>query len=363
MRVAIVCFPHFGGSGVVATELAIYLAKKGVKVFIVCKDKPRRLGDNNDVHFVKINLQPYPLFSQGLYTCAVAESIAKLIYREKLDIVNVHYALPHGLSAILARDIVSNTDIKVVTTVHGTEVALENIREAYKNVISFILRSSDKVTTVSKDLDNKIKSYFQIDDTVVIPNFVDYFRFKPYPPDKREKSVVYISSFREVKNPLRVVPIFERVAQFVNDAKLVIVGDGPLLARVKDSVEKSKLKDKVYFVGQVVRVEDILSKARVLLLTSAYESFGLVALEAQSCGVPVVAYNVGGLPEVVINEKTGYLVPYSNDTLMVEKIKNLLLDDQIFTSFSKNCRKHVVNNFDYSKTAYKYFSLFNSLVK
>lgn len=351
MNIGIVCYPTFGGSGVIATELAKGLALKNHNVHILSYARPARLDAfQSNISFHEVNLTTYPLFEYPPYDLALANQMVNLIEYANIEVLHVHYAIPHATSAYLAKQILGEqaAHIPIITTLHGTDITLVGSDPSYKNVVDFSINQSDGVTAVSEYLKEETFRRFDIRrDIEVIPNFIDLKRFKKSnkvhfkkaicPED--EKVVVHVSNFREVKRLPEVIEIFYRVLQNDIKAKLLLVGDGPERQRAEMRCRELSICDQVRFLGKQENVEEILSIADLFLIPSASETFGLAALEAMSCSVPVVSTNAGGLPEVNIEGKTGFLCDVGDVECMAKGALKILSDENLYNKMARNSRK------------------------
>ena len=318
MKIGIVCYPTFGGSGVVATELGIALAKKGHKVHFITYSQPTRLDFfNENLFYHEVDIRTYPLFQYPPYELALASTLVNVIQYEKLDLLHVHYAIPHASAAYMAKQILRthHLEIPVITTLHGTDITLVGKDASYEPVVTFSINESDGVTAVSQDLKEDTFKHFKITQHIeVIPNFIDLQRFKKQKKDhfktaicpEGEKLVVHTSNFRKVKRVDDVVKIFRNIRQHMK-AKLLLVGDGPERNHIETLGRDLQISDDIRFLGKLEAVEEVLSVADLFLMPSEKESFGLAALEAMACEVPVISSNTGGLPELMIDGKTGYM--------------------------------------------------------
>jgi N-acetyl-alpha-D-glucosaminyl L-malate synthase BshA len=351
MNIGIVCYPTFGGSGVVATELAKGLAARDHDVHILSYARPARLDTfRTNISYHEVNMNTYPLFEYPPYDLALANQMANLIEYEDIDVLHVHYAIPHATSAYLAKQILGEkaANIPLITTLHGTDITIVGSDPSYKSVVDFSINQSDGVTAVSEYLRDETYQRFDIKkDIKVIPNFIDLDRFKK--SDKNhfkkaicpedEKVVVHVSNFREVKRVPEVVSIFNRVLQNDIKAKLLLVGDGPDRQRAEQRCRELGICGQVRFLGKQDQVEDILSIADLFLIPSGSETFGLAALEAMSCSVPVVSSNIGGLPEVNVHGETGYLCDLDDIDCMGDHAVKILSDEELHHQMSQNARK------------------------
>lgn len=350
MNIGIVCYPTFGGSGVVATELAKGLANKGHDLHILSYSRPARLDAfRTDITFHEVDLSSYPLFEYPPYDLALANVMVNLIKHSKLDVLHVHYAIPHATSAYLAKQILGDEakHVPIITTLHGTDITLIGSDPSYKDVVDFSINQSDGVTAVSEYLKQETFNKFDIKkDIRVIPNFIDLDRFqksnkshfkKAICPDD-EKVITHVSNFREVKRVPDVVSTFDQILKNGVDAKLLMVGDGPDRQKAENRCRELGICDKVRFLGKQERVEEVLSISDLFLIPSGSETFGLAALEAMSCGVPVVSSNIGGLPEVNTHGVTGYLCELGDVECMGRCSTEILKDEKLHTKMSKAAR-------------------------
>jgi L-malate glycosyltransferase len=346
MKIGIVCYPTFGGSGVVATELGKALAKNGHKVHFITYTQPARLDFfNENIFYHEVNIASYPLFQYPPYESALAGKMVDVVKYEKLDILHVHYAIPHATSAFLAKQILKlqGIDIPVVTTLHGTDITIVGKDASLAPVVTFSINESDGVTTVSADLRKDTFEAFAINKEIeVIPNFVDLNRFKKQSKDhfKRiicpndEKLLVHTSNFRKVKRIEDIIKVFAKLKTQI-PSKLLLVGDGPERGPMEQLCRDLKICDDVRFVGKLDAIEEVLSVADLFLMPSEKESFGLAALEAMACEVPVISSNTGGLPELNVQGVTGFL---SNVGDVDDMVKNALyiLQDENLPTFKAN---------------------------
>jgi L-malate glycosyltransferase len=352
MNIGIVCYASVGGSGIVATELGKELALRGHQVHILSSDTPVRLGDYMPgLSFHRVEAPHYPLFREPQYLLTLANKIVQVARDERLDIVHAHYAIPHATAAYLARQILATTPNafvpRVVTTLHGTDITLLGADRSYSEIVAFGIEQSDGVTAVSESLKRDTYQELRVRrDIRVIPNFIDCEtnRRSPVPGLREsfapggEKLLIHVSNFRPVKRVTAAVEVFARVQRTVR-SRLIMVGDGPDLA---DAVARSRalgLGDSVQFVGEQDRVIPLLSTADVFLLPSLQESFGLAALEAMACELPVVASRVGGLPEVVEHGVSGFLHPPDDLDGMAASTVRLLTDDLLHRRFAAASRR------------------------
>lgn len=367
MKVGILCYPTHGGSGVVATELGKYLAGRGHEVHFINYQQPFRLrGFHSRIFYHEVEVSSYPLFKFPPYTLALINKVAAVAREAGLDIIHAHYAIPHSLCAYLAREMVGRDKVKIITTLHGTDITLVGNDPSFREITTFSIRESDAVTAVSKSLQQETAAIFTSEKQVeVIPNFIDTGLYTPGVKDggreKKEKVLLHISNFRPVKRVTDVIRIFQKVQEEV-PARLVMVGDGMDRFGAADLVQELGLKKKVFFLGNQDDVLPVLQGADVFLLPSEKESFGLVALEAMACGVPVVASDIGGIPEVVKNGSTGFLYPVGDIDAMAAGCLALCRDGELHAEFSRQARRRAVNCFDSGKIIPVYEGLYQRVL-
>lgn len=351
MNIGIVCYPTFGGSGVIATELAKGLANRGHNLHILSYSRPARLDSfRTDITFHEVDLSTYPLFEFPPYDLALANMMVNLIQYEKLDVLHVHYAIPHATSAYLAKQILNEkaAKIPVITTLHGTDITLIGSDPSYKQVVDFSINKSDGVTAVSEYLKNETYNLFDIHKEIkVIPNFIDIDRFKRSKngdfkktvSPEGEKLITHVSNFREVKRVPDVVAAFSHVLDNGVKAKLLMVGDGPDRPRAEQKCRELGMCSHVKFLGKQEQVEEILSVSDLFMIPSGSETFGLAALEAMGCGVPVISSDIGGLPEVNIQGETGYLCKLGDVEAMGKLATEILKDEKLHNRMAIAARK------------------------
>ena len=370
MRIAIVCYPSQGGSGVVASELALGLAERGHTVHIVSYSVPFRLSAYNpNVVVHEVEVASYPLFKYPPYTLGLATKLAEVASDEQLDVIHAHYAVPHAVSAFLAREIIGEGAPKIVTTLHGTDITLVGADESFHRVTRFAMEVSDAVTAVSQYLKRRTIEEFSLERSIdVIYNFIDTNRGNGGPDcgserwaPNGEKILMHASNFRPVKRVSDVVRVFELVCREL-PAKLLLVGEGPERLFVKQLVKELGLAEHVHFLGEQQYLETLLTAADLFLLPSEQESFGLVALEAMNCNVPVVGARVGGLPEVVLHGETGYLLPVGEVRAMADAAIELLSDDAKHARFAEASRERAASEFDRQKIIPQYEALYQRLL-
>lgn len=347
MKIGIVCYPTYGGSGVVATELGLGLAKRGHEVHFITYKRPARLSAfHENVVFHEVSTEDYPLFEFTPYDTSLASKLVDVVKFEKLDLLHVHYAIPHAAIAYMAKKILLSEGkyIPVITTLHGTDITLVGSNPAFAPVVAFSINKSDGVTAVSESLRQQTYDTFDIhNDIRVINNFIDFERFRKIDKDHFKKAIapngerilVHISNFRKVKRVDDVLKVFQRVYQEM-PCKLMLIGDGPERHHLEALCREMQLCHETRFLGKQDAVEELLSIADVFIMPSASESFGLAALEAMACEVPVISSNVGGLPEVNLHGKTGYLSEVGDVEDMAANTLSILRDDEKLRQFRKN---------------------------
>ncbi|MGA1869133.1 MAG: N-acetyl-alpha-D-glucosaminyl L-malate synthase BshA [bacterium] len=371
MKIGIVCYPTYGGSGVVATELGRLLASRGHEIHFICYNLPVRFTSwvAEGIVFHPVEVVSYPLFKFPPYTLALASKIVEVIERYGLEIIHVHYAIPHTMAAYLALKMLHDYPAKIITTLHGTDISLIGMDPSYKNITRFSLDTSHGITAVSHYLAEVAKVEFDYTKPIqVIHNFVDSNKFKkaqgasqrqPYSPSG-EKIVTHISNFRTVKRIPDVLECFRRIQQHVPSV-LLMVGDGPEAPTAKLLTREMGLASKVYFLKFVNSVQHILSITDVYLLPSEIESFGLTALEAMSCEVPVVAYRVGGLPEVIEDEGCGFLVDKGDIEAMARAALLILKDGQLSNKLGERGRSLSIHRFSDQDKVVEYESYYHHI--
>jgi N-acetyl-alpha-D-glucosaminyl L-malate synthase BshA len=373
MKIGMVCYPTYGGSGIVATELGIELAKMGHEVHFISYALPTRLNTYQDnVFFHDVEIPNYPLFEFHLYTLALVGKIIDVVKYEKIDLLHVHYAIPHAVSGYLANQILlKDYNLKLITTLHGTDITLLGMEPGFHPIIKFSLEHSDKITAVSDYLRQKTIQHFNSGkDINVIPNFVDTSVYKrgEYPALKKliapndEKILVHISNFRTVKRVCDVIKIFNEVLKKI-PSKLLLIGDGPDRIAAENLARQLSIQKHIKFLGKQTSLVELLSISHIFLLPSQSESFGLSALEAMSCGVPVVASNIGGIPEVVAHNETGFLAELADVNRMAKYTIELLEKPKKWLAFSINARNRAVDLFDIKSIVPKYEELYRQLLE
>jgi len=371
LKIGIVCYPTYGGSGVVATELGIALADKGHEVHFISYDQPFRLDlYSENIYFHQVNVPDYPLFEYAPYELNLTSKLVDVAIHEKLNILHVHYAIPHASAAVNAKQILATygIHIPIVTTLHGTDITLLGKDKSFKPVIEYAINQSDAVTAVSEDLKTETLENFNIKNEIkAIPNFIDMSLYEQEFnkslrnnfAKKEEAILVHISNFRKVKRVQDVVKIFEKVNKQV-PAKLLMIGDGPERLKAEQLSRKLGIAKQVRFLGKLKGIEKMLSIADVFVLPSETESFGLVALEAMASKVAVISTNSGGLPEVNIDGKTGYLSDVGDVNKMANDTVELLKDTEKLNTFKNNALAHA-KTFDLPNILPQYEAVYQEL--
>lgn len=355
MNIGITVYPTYGGSGIVGSELGKELSERGHNVHFISSSLPSRLTELNDrVHFHEVEMMSYPLFEHQPYSLALATKIATVARAEKLDLIHVHYAIPHSISAILARESIKERFyLPVITTLHGTDITLVGADRSYLPITRYGLQQSDGVTAVSHFLKKATIETFDFDEVEVIPNFIcanEYQRqedseLKRQLTPNGEFLLAHVSNFRAVKRPIDCVEILSRVRKKELNAKLVLVGDGPEMSAVRHRAKQLEVIDYCVFVGKQPKIVDYISISDILLLPSEQESFGLSALEAQACEVPVIATRIGGIPEVINDGETGFMSEIGNVEKMSDDAIRLLQDNDLRQKFGKRGRELAVSRY------------------
>ena len=371
MRIGICCYPTYGGSGAIATELGLAMAALGHEIHFVSYARPARLtGYHANVAFHRVQVTPYPLFKYPPYDLALASLLRDVSESRQLDILHVHYAIPHAVSALLARDMLGTLRPKIVTTLHGTDITIVGLDRAYFQPTRYGIERSDAVTTVSEWLRGETLRFFQPSRAIeVVPNFVDVERFQPRAESSLRKCLVpagekvlsHVSNFREVKRVSDVIRIFARTAAEVS-ARLLLAGDGPEIATAERVAAEAGVADRVHFLGEQEDVERVYGASDVFLLPSEHESFGLSALEALACGVPVVGTDAGGLPEVVKDGRSGYLVEVGDVTSAADRAIRMLRDEPLRRAMGDAGRADALARFAATPVVERYLELYERLL-
>jgi N-acetyl-alpha-D-glucosaminyl L-malate synthase BshA len=380
MKIGITCYPTYGGSGVVATELGIELAKRGHDVHFITSDIPFRLsGFREHIYFHAVEVMTYPVIDQSPYALSLAARMAEVAEFEDLDLLHVHYAIPHAPSAYLAKQIIKKNnrlkELKTVTTLHGTDITLLGMDRSFLNLIKFSIDESDGTTSVSKYLRNRTYSEFKPNRKIeVIHNFIDPEQYKPESDQdacnsfihkiapRHEKIIMHTSNFRPLKRVPDVIKIFAKVREHI-EAKLILIGDGPDRYMAEQMARELKVENEIFFLGKQEAVAELVRCADVFLLPSESESFGLAALEAMCSGVPAVTTNIGGLPEINIHGETGYLEKLGDVDAMANDISQILSDDHLKNALGANARKRAIENFGTDKIVSQYIEYYERVLQ
>ncbi|MBM4171715.1 MAG: N-acetyl-alpha-D-glucosaminyl L-malate synthase BshA [Ignavibacteria bacterium] len=373
MKIGITCYPTYGGSGVVATELGIELASLGHEVHFISYAMPHRLNRFvENVFYHEVETSSYPLFEHSLYDLSLTSKMLEVIEYEKLDLMHVHYAIPHAVSAYLAKKVIqkSKKNIKIITTLHGTDITLMGLEPSFMPLVKFSIEESDGVTAVSRFLKEKTLTNFNISKEIeVIYNFIDTEKYKPsvdktfrsHVASSGEKILIHTSNFRVVKRVTDTIRILEKVRKEV-PVKLLLVGDGPDRSDCERLARELDVQKEVMFLGKQDALHEILGVADLFLMPSQSESFGLSALEAMSCGVPVVSSSVGGLPELINHADTGFIAEIGDVERMAKYVIDLLTNEKKYKQFSKNSRDRAVLNFEKKIIVPKYIEYYEKIL-
>jgi N-acetyl-alpha-D-glucosaminyl L-malate synthase BshA len=372
MKIGIVCYPTFGGSGVVATELGKALADEGHQVHFITYSQPARLDFfSANLFYHEVSVRDYPLFDYAPYESALASKLVDVVRFENLDILHVHYAIPHASAAFMAKQILETYGIYIpfVTTLHGTDITLVGKDPTYKPVVTFSINKSDGVTTVSESLKKDTEEHFEITNEIkVIPNFIDFSRFSLKPKDHFKKAIapnnerilIHTSNFRKVKRTADVIRIFQKIQEKI-PSKLLMVGDGPERAYDEQLCRSLGICEHVRFLGKQDAVEEILSVSDLFLMPSESESFGLAALEAMACKVPAITSNSGGLPELNVDGFSGFMSNVGDVEDMARKAIHILEHDEILQQFKENAFARA-QDFDLKKILPDYVAYYNRVI-
>lgn len=373
MRIGITCYPTYGGSGVVATELGLALASLGHQVHFVSYALPHRLTRFvENIFFHEVEMSTYPLFEHSMYDLSLTSKMLEVIEYEELDLMHVHYAIPHAVSAYLAKQVrkKAGKKIKFITTLHGTDITLMGLEPSFMPLVKFSIEESDGVTAVSRFLKEKTLTNFNINkDIEVIYNFIDIEKYKPSVDNqfKRhlascgEKILIHTSNFRIVKRVTDTIRVLAKVKKEI-PTKLVLIGDGPDRSECERLARELDLQKDVIFLGKQDAIEEILPSADLFLMPSQSESFGLSALEAMACGVPVISSSVGGLPELVIHNESGYIAEIGDIDRMAKYAVELLTNDKKYKTFSKNSRDRAAKHFDKNLIVPQYIDYYEKVL-
>ena len=363
MKIAVLHFHRLGGSGIIAYEIGCGLARKGHQIHFIGLHFPFRHSHKQDrcrdkIFFHKVSIQQYEVFDFQPYALALASQVASIIDKHQIDIIHSHYAIPHAICAILAKQI-SKKNVKCITTLHGTDITIVGSHSSMKNITHYAIEQSDVVTTVSNYLKEKTESIFNISKNKikVIYNFTTINKENKKivkSKENKQKIIFHSSNLREVKNPLKLIEVFYEIQKNIPDVLLWIVGDGPLRYKMVNMIKNYGIEKKVIFKGVVKDILPILGQATVTMIPSLDESFSLTALESLACGIPVIANNVGGLKEVLSHNETGYLVDYNKIDEVVKCCSTLFSNKVLYNQFSNHCTERVKNFFNREKILLDY---------
>lgn len=372
MNIGITVYPTYGGSGIVGSELGRELAERGHTVHFISSVLPTRVTELNDrVHFHEVEMMTYPLFEHQPYDLALATKMATVARAEKLDLFHVHYAIPHSISGILARESIKDKRyVPVITTLHGTDITLVGADRSYLPITRYALQQSDGVTAVSKFLKRATIETFDFDDVEVIPNFICPSHYRKLTDcslnnelaPNGEKLLVHVSNFRPVKRAIDCVEIFAKVRKEYPNVRLVMVGDGPERAAVKHQAKVLRVEDDAVFVGKKANIADYLGVSDIFLLPSELESFGLAALEAQACELPVIATRIGGIPEVVNDGESGFLSDIGDVEKMANDALKLLTNDEMRRAFGARGREISVQRYSTDVIIPQYIAFYENVL-
>ncbi|MBI3234555.1 MAG: N-acetyl-alpha-D-glucosaminyl L-malate synthase BshA [Bacteroidetes bacterium] len=373
MKIGIVCYPTFGGSGVVATELGKALADRGHQVHFISYNQPARIDIfNSNLFYHEVNVSTYPLFDYPPYETSLASQLVNIVKNEKLDVLHVHYAIPHASAAIFAKQILAdeNIHIPVVTTLHGTDITLVGKDPLYEPVVSYSIKQSDVVTAVSESLKQDTYKHFHVDckEIKVIPNFIDFKKFSKLKKEHFKKLIapnnefliVHTSNFRKVKRVDDVVKVFAGILAH-KPAKLLLIGDGPERTNIEHLSRELNVQDSVMFLGKQEAIDEILSVSDLFLLPSENESFGLAALEAMACEVPVVSSNAGGISEMNLDGFSGFTLDVGDVNGMIVKSLEILKSPESLAQFKQNAIAQA-RKFDIENILPMYEDIYKSLL-
>lgn len=367
LKVGVICYPSLGGSGVVATELGLKMANKGHEMHYITSSKPFRFMDvHPNIHFHEVTIEGYAVFKYPPYDIALANRIAQVIESEQLDVLHVHYAVPHAISAILAKDM-AESSIGIITTLHGTDVTILGHDPALKNTLTYGINKSDRVTAVSHSLRNETIELLHPKTAIqTIYNFIDEEKYYPHEAGTLreelgiatdEKILIHISNFRKVKRIPDIIESF-RLIDTQYKTKLLLVGEGPEKFELEEFVERNGLQDDILFLGKRDDLPELLSISDVMLLLSEKEAFGLVLLEAFACGVPAVANAIGGIPEVVEDGVNGFLVELGDVQAVADRVTQLLSNPVMYQQMKENAIQTVQNDFSSEMIVNQYEELY-----
>ncbi len=374
MKIGIVCYPTFGGSGIVATEIGKYLAKLGNEIHFISYKRPARLDFfSPNIQYHQVNIDEYPLFKYQPYETALCSKIIDVTIQHKLNLIHAHYAIPHAYATYMAIQILKQKDIYIpfVTTLHGTDITLVGKNPSYKNVVTFSIEQSNIVTCVSESLKKDTYQYFDIKKKIkVVPNFIDLEKYKYLNSNHQcrrkvfaqdnEKLIIHISNFREVKRTQDVLKVFHLIQKKIK-SKLLLIGEGPQKEKLATLAKELGIYHLIYFIGNTSQIESPLYHSDLFLMCSKKESFGLAALEAMAAKTPVISTNIGGIPEINKHGITGYLSPIGAVKDMANNAINLLKDENILKTFKQNAFEHS-KKFDIKNVLPLYENIYQSIL-
>ncbi|REB09914.1 N-acetyl-alpha-D-glucosaminyl L-malate synthase BshA [Sporosarcina sp. BI001-red] len=372
LKIGVICYPSLGGSGVVATELAIKMAEKGHEIHFITSSLPFRYNEpHENIHFHEVRIDGYAVFKYPPYDIALANRIGQVVEEQHLDLLHVHYAVPHAVSAVLAKDMIQS-DIGIITTLHGTDVTILGHDPALRNTVKYGIDKSDITTAVSNSLRKEtIELIEPVKDIMTIYNFIDEETYHPVESEslredfdikKDEKVVIHISNFRSVKRIPDLIRAFAKITEKV-PAKLLLVGEGPEMPRIRRLVDMLGVTDEVLFTGRRDDLPDLLSISDVMVLPSEKEAFGLVILEGFACGVPAVGTTAGGIPEVIEDGVNGHIVPIGDPDAIAEKTLRILCDSDVHQMMKENALETVKGKFASDHIVAQYEKLYYDLKK
>jgi N-acetyl-alpha-D-glucosaminyl L-malate synthase BshA len=371
LRIGIACYPTYGGSGVLATELGIALARQGHEIHLFSYARPTRLASYHvGIEFHNVSVSSYPLFHYPPYDLALSSVMRQVMCERSLDILHVHYAVPHAICAYLAREMSPNCSTKIVTTLHGTDITILGRDPSYRDVIPFGLQQSDAVVSVSEWLAEQTREVFDYSGPIdILPNFVDQQLFRRRSDDvvrnelggKDQALLVHMSNFRSLKRAGDTIEILRRIGSH-KPAKLLFVGDGPEQSAVRELAQRHGLCDKVRFLGEIGNVASVIAASDVAIFPSESESFGLAPLEAMACGVPVVTTNVGGLPEVVVHGESGFLHNIGDIEGMAADVNRLLEDPQLRNTMGQAGVERTTDKFSLTASLEQHEQLYSRIL-
>ncbi|MGG3575005.1 N-acetyl-alpha-D-glucosaminyl L-malate synthase BshA [Bacillus gobiensis] len=372
LKIGITCYPTVGGSGVVATELGKLLAERGHEIHFITSSVPFRLNKaHRNIYFHEVEVNQYAVFKHAPYDLALASKMAEVAKREKLDVLHAHYAIPHAISAFLAKEMTGGK-LKIVTTLHGTDITVLGYDSSLKELIKFAIEASDHVTAVSGSLVEQTFELIQpVKEIETVYNFIDEREYNKvdasyllaqYGIDPDEKVIIHVSNFRKVKRVEDVIHVFHQVASKIK-SKLLLVGDGPEMSAACQLAHTLDIADRVLFLGKRENLQELYSISDLMLLLSEKESFGLVLLEAMACGVPCIGSNAGGIPEVIRDGESGFIVDVGDHNSAAQKALQLLTNEELAAQFIRRSYLALENEFSSKKIVEQYEQIYNRLIE